>query len=223
MTFKAKIEASEIERLSVAEFGGEICVIDHISEEYFKAVEYLKKQKILGFDTETKPTFTANERRNRVALLQLSGADKAFIFRLIKLGIPDELAKILSNARIKKVGAAVHDDIKGLQHYKQFVAKGFVDLQKIGKDYGIEEKSVRKMAGIILNLRVSKSQQLSNWESNELSHGQIQYAAIDAWACREMYVKLIAEKAKVEENPKAKVEEKPNTKAKAKQKETICQ
>ena len=103
MTFKAKIEASEIERLSVAEFGGEICVIDHISEEYFKAVEYLKKQKILGFDTETKPTFTANERRNRVALLQLSGADKAFIFRLIKLGIPDDLAKILSNARIKKV------------------------------------------------------------------------------------------------------------------------
>ena len=93
---------------------------------------------------------------------------------------------------IIKVGAAVRDDIHGLNWYSSFEAGGFADLQTIAEKFGIEEKSVRKMSAIILGIRVSKSQQLSNWESSRLSDAQLRYAAIDAWVCRQMYLKLMS-------------------------------
>ncbi len=191
MSFQSTISPEEIEKLEQADFKGEITVVDSLNEDYLNALEYLKKQRVLGFDTETKPSFHANERRNQVALLQLSGEEKAVLFRLTCIGLPEELIEILSNKKIIKVGAAIHDDIKGLQHYKKFEAGGFNDLQVIGKEWGITEKSVRKMAAIILKLRVSKSQQLSNWEIPQLSNSQAQYAAIDAWVCLKMYLKLL--------------------------------
>lgn len=103
----------------------------------------------------------------------------------------------MADKRIIKAGAAVHDDIKGLQKLRDFVPGGFVDLQKIVWEYGIKDKSVKKMAGIILGFRISKTQQLSNWEAETLSESQCKYAATDAWVCREMYLKLM----KSEKNP----------------------
>lgn len=192
MTFNPKISPEEIEKLKQAEFHGEVHIIDTLGHEYDLAIEYLGNHKIIGFDTETKPVFQANSKRNGVALLQLSGPDKAFIFRLTSLGMPESLCKILSTKKIIKVGAAVNEDLRGLLRYTTFVPKGFVDLQHIGMNWGISEKSVRKMAAIILGVRVSKSQQLSNWEADELSPGQINYAAIDAWVCQQMYLKLLS-------------------------------
>ena len=104
------------------------------------------------------------------------------------------VARILANKNIVKVGAAVHDDIRGLQHYMKFEAAGFVDLQKIVYEWGIRDKSVKKMAAIILGCKISKTQQLSNWEAPELSQPQQMYAATDAWICIEMYKKLMKSK-----------------------------
>jgi len=199
MGYLPTISPEEIGALQTAVFKGEIKVIEKESEKFRNAIEYLSKQKVIGFDTETKPMFQANAKKNGVALLQLSGAERAFIFRLHSLGLPNELCKILSSNKIIKVGAAVHDDIRGLQHYTKFTAKGFVDLQTIGMNWGIKEKSVKKMAAIILGVKISKSQQLSNWEAQELTHIQIQYAAIDAWVCRRMYVKLLSTPIVVQE------------------------
>jgi ribonuclease D len=192
MIFNPTISPEEIEKLKQAEFIGEIHVVDKLDNDYDAAIEYLRNQKIIGFDTETKPVFQANAKRNGVALLQLSGADKAFIFRLTSIGMPESLCRILATKKIAKVGAAVNEDIRGLLRYTTFTPKGFVDLQNIGINWGIKEKSVRKMAAIILGMRVSKSQQLSNWEAEELTHGQINYAAIDAWVCQQMYLKLLS-------------------------------
>lgn len=192
MNYKETITPEELEKLPVAEFDGEIFLVEGQDETYQMAIEYLGKQKIIGFDTETKPSFTANTKRNSVALLQLSGRDKAFIFRLHALGLPMELAAILSSSKVIKVGAAVNDDIKGLQRISKFTPKAFVDLQSIAANWGVLEKSVRKMAAIIIGVRVSKSQQLSNWESSELSNAQLNYAAIDAWICQKMYLKLLS-------------------------------
>ena len=192
MIFNPTISPEEIEKLKQAEFIGEICVVDKLDNDYDAAIEYLRNQKIIGFDTETKPVFQANAKRNGVALLQLSGAEKAFIFRLTSIGMPESLCRILATKKIAKVGAAVNEDIRGLLRYTTFTPKGFVDLQNIGMNWGIKEKSVRKMAAIILGMRVSKSQQLSNWEAEELTHGQINYAAIDAWVCQQMYLKLLS-------------------------------
>lgn len=192
MIYKESITPQELESLPVAQFKGEITLVESLDKNYYDAIDYLSRQKIIGFDTETKPCFTANSKRNSVALLQLSGKERAFLFRLHSLGLPKELASILSSPKIFKVGAAIHDDIKGLQRHTKFVSKGFVDLQSVAINWGIKEKSVRKLAGIILGVRVSKSQQLSNWESQELSPAQLNYAAIDAWVCQKMYLKLLS-------------------------------
>ena len=95
------------------------------------------------------------------------------------------------NPGIVKVGAAIHDDVRGLQKYAGFKPQNFVDLQNIVWEYGIRDKSVKKMAAIILGVKISKAQQLSNWEAETLSGSQLRYAATDAWVCREMYLRLL--------------------------------
>ena len=192
MTFKATILPEEIEKLKSAEFTGEVIIVDKLDDIFDSAVEYLSTQKIIVFYTETKPVFQANSKRNGVALLQLASSTKAFIFRLTELGMPEKLCKILATKKIIKVGAAVNEDIRGLQRYTKFIPRGFVDLQTIGENWQIKEKSVRKMAAIVLGVRVSKSQQLSNWEAETLSDAQVNYAAVDAWVCRQMYLKLLS-------------------------------
>ena len=124
-------------------------------------------------------------------MLQLSGPDRAYLFRINVIGMHRRLCNLLSNAKVIKVGAAVTDDIRGLQRYQEFTPRAFVDLQKIVGDYGIRDRSVKKMTAIILGFRISKAQQLSNWEADTLSEPQIRYAATDAWVCREMYLKLM--------------------------------
>ncbi len=185
--FQISVQPEEIEKLNLAAFEGKITVIDKPGQDFEHAISYLSRQRIIGFDTETKPCFTNSQPKSGVALLQLSGAKEAFLFRIKHLGMHERICRILSNEKIIKVGAAVHDDVRGLQRYRQFEAKGFVDLQKIVWEYGIKDKSVKKMSAIILGVRISKTQQLSNWEAEALSDSQCLYAATDAWVCREMY------------------------------------
>lgn len=189
--YKISVSPEEIGALDLASFPGTIEVIDTDGEAFHRALRYLKRQRVLGFDTETRPTFTPEQHANGTALLQLSGSGKAFLFRLQTLGLPRPLASILANPSIIKVGAATLDDVRGLQKLTKFVPKGFVDLQNIVWEYGIRDKSVKKMTAIILGVKISKAQQLSNWEAEHLSESQQRYAATDAWVCREMYLKLM--------------------------------
>jgi Ribonuclease D len=192
MRFAKKITSEELDAMEIAAFAGDIKVISTQNEDFEEAIEYLSSQHFIGFDTETKPCFIPKVPRNRMAILQLATHERAFIFRLQQLGVPNKLAELMSNPFVMKIGAAVHDDIKGLQGYTQFTPKGFIDMQKLCDEFGIEEKSVRKMAAIILGVRVSKSQQLSNWESSQLSDAQLRYASTDAWVCLRMYEELKA-------------------------------
>ena len=200
--FKESITPQEIEKLEYASFPGKIYVIDSVGAEFNRAIAYLRSQKVIGFDTETRPTFTPSQPRYGVALLQLSGPDKAFLFRVNCMGMHRRLCNLLASDKIIKVGAAIHDDIKGLQRLKEYVPAGFVDLQKIVCEWGIRDKSVKKMAAIIMGIRISKSQQLSNWEAERLSDAQALYAATDAWVCREMYLRLMRE----EKNPLVEID-----------------
>ena len=193
--YKISVSPEEIETLEPAGFPGRIKVIENVGLDFLAAVRYLKKQTVLGFDTESRPCFSSGQPHYGVSLLQLAGADKAYLFR-IKLmgGIPKALRAILSDEGIIKVGAAVNDDVRGLEKYQDFPPKNFIDLQKIVWEYGIKDKAVKKMAAIILGIRISKTQHLSNWEAEKLSDAQKAYAATDAWVCREMYLKLMASK-----------------------------
>jgi ribonuclease D len=190
--FQISISPEEISALELASFPGEIVLVDREGEELDQALRYLKRQRVLGFDTETRPTFSPDQHSTGTALLQLSGGGKAFLFRLKKIGLPRPLAAILANPSIIKVGAATLDDVRGLQKITQFSPRGFVDLQSIVNEYGIRDKSVKKMTAIILGVKISKAQQLSNWEAEHLSESQQRYAATDAWVCREMYLRLMA-------------------------------
>ncbi len=190
--YKSSISPEEIAALEMISFPGEIHVIEKQGQDFDDAVSYLSSKPIIGFDTETRPVFSPEQHSNGTALLQLSGKGKAFLFRLQKLGLPRQLSAILSNPDIIKVGAATADDIRGLQRIRLFKAAGFVDLQTIVGNYGITDKSVKKMTAIILGSKISKAQQLSNWEAPVLSASQQKYAATDAWVCLEMYMKLIS-------------------------------
>lgn len=194
VSFKESISAEELDKLELASFPGKIFVVDTVGAEFNRAVNYLRSQKIIGFDTETRPCFSPDQPRYGVALLQLSGPERAYLFRIKSLGMHRRLRNLLSNDRIIKVGAAVNDDIRGLQRYAEFTPNAFVDLQKIVPDFGIRDKSVKKMTAIILGFKISKSQQLSNWEADTLSEAQTKYAATDAWVCREMYLRLMQSK-----------------------------
>lgn len=191
--YKISISPEEIEQLPPVSFPGKIEVIDSIGLDFFRAIRYLKRQTVIGFDTESRPCFSPGQPHYGVSLLQLSGKERAFLFRIKLMGdIPKALRKILSDENIIKVGAAVNDDVRGLEKHHDFTPKAFVDLQKNVWEYGIKDKSVKKMAAIIMGIRISKTQQLSNWEAEKLSDAQQAYAATDAWVCREMYLKLLS-------------------------------
>jgi len=189
--FQETITPEEIEPLELAAFPGPIHVISQPGAELDHAIAHLGAQRFVGFDTETKPVFQPHQPRPHTALLQLSSETEAFLFRLHDLGLPQEIADIMADPHITKIGAAVGEDIRGLQHFCRFEPHRFMDLQSFGEQYGIKEKSVRKMAAIILGRKVSKAQQCSNWEANPLSDAQLVYAATDAWICVKMYKALL--------------------------------
>lgn len=170
-------------------FEGSITIVDTL-EQVPDAAAALTACSILGFDTETKPSFTRGEHHH-VALLQLSTDKEAFLFRLDKIGLPNELLPILENPFKLKIGAAVADDIRGLQKHNKFKPGGFVDLQNMMVHYGVQDKALKKMAALILGIQISKSQQTSNWEADPYTPEQILYAATDASVCREIFFELI--------------------------------
>ncbi len=186
-----KISKTELNELPLVNFDGTIHCIKS-DKDVAKAIKTLKKSKVIGFDTETKPNFIKGvSNSNKVALLQLSTLNDAFLFRLHDVKLIEDIFTILSDKKIIKVGAAVHDDIKALNKLKAFTPNNFVDLQKIVEQYGIGDKSLRKLTGLILKKRLSKTQQLSNWEKEDLEIGQQNYAATDAWVCVKIYNELV--------------------------------
>lgn len=186
--FQETITVEEIQDYELSWFRGRIVVVDNY-ETFKKVMPELMHEKIIGFDTETKPSFKKGHR-NKVSLIQLSTASLACLFRINMIGLPEELASLLANPEVIKAGVAIHDDIKVLKKIKKFEPSGFVDLQKFVKDFGIQSSGLKKLTAIVLGFRISKRQQVTDWEAEELSEPQQVYAATDAWVCREIYKKL---------------------------------
>ncbi|HQQ96729.1 MAG TPA: 3'-5' exonuclease [Cyclobacteriaceae bacterium] len=187
---KTNISNDEINLLPLGAFEGEIVVVED-GDEVHTAIREISHHKKVGFDTETKPVFVRGHF-NQVAILQIALPNKVFIFRLKATGVTPEMAGFLSNSGIEKVGVAVRDDIKALQHLRPFTPGGFVDLAPMAKAAGLEVESVKKLTGLLLGFRISKSAQTSNWEADVLNDKQISYAATDAWVCLQIYDVLIS-------------------------------
>ena len=183
--FRANIEKSEVAQMPNTLFSGRIITID-TPDDAEKAVLALSRESIVGIDTETRPSFRKGVHYN-VSLLQISTLETCFLFRLNRIGMPKPLIELLENNGITKVGLSLHDDYQALNKRKRFTPANFLDLQKYVTRFGIEEKGLQKMYAIVFGERISKSQQLTNWDADVLTDKQKLYAATDAWACLRIY------------------------------------
>lgn len=189
----SKFDKKKIPELPRVLFDGRIIVV-LTPEEAEKAVDYLMKSEVLGFDTETKPVFKRG-KQNKVALLQVSNEDTCFLFRLNRIGLCPAVVRLLETTKVKKIGLSWHDDLASLHKRGDFEAKGFFELQDHMKELGILDMSLAKLYANIFGERISKREQLSNWESEVLTEKQKGYAATDAWACVKLYKEYLRLKA----------------------------
>ncbi len=182
------MDSEALNQLPVCSVNGRIIVIDSpVGVE--AAIAELRHEGLIGFDTETRPSFTKGVRYS-ISLLQLATRTTAYLFRLQMIGLNEPLKALLEDPSVIKVGLSTHDDFHSLQRWMPCAPKGFIELQQYVKAFGIEDMSLQKIYAIVFGERISKTQQLSNWELNPLTPAQCKYAAIDAWACLFIYYKM---------------------------------
>ena len=184
---KNKLSKTEINSLPLRYYNGPIRIIQ-TAEQAKDACTILIKEKLLGFDTETRPAFNKGQSY-LPSLLQLAGTKVVYLFQLSKCGLPDSITNLLSNVNIIKSGVAIDQDLIELQQILNFKPGGFIDLGDIARSNGLPHHGLRGLAAFLLNFRISKSSRTSNWSANQLTKKQIKYAATDAWLGRELYLK----------------------------------
>ncbi|MDE6547374.1 MAG: 3'-5' exonuclease domain-containing protein 2, partial [Muribaculaceae bacterium] len=177
---EVSISKEQLAALPPAQFQGTITIIDD-PETVESAVSRLRESDLIGFDTETRPSFKKGQSFN-VALLQLASDNECFLFRLNKIGMPEPLKALLEDKTLQKVGLSLHDDFRNLHKKYEFEPDGFIELQQYVTQWNITDKSLSKLFGILFGKRISKSQRLSNWEAEQLAESQQNYAALDAQA-----------------------------------------
>jgi ribonuclease D len=191
--FPKQITKEEVNELPLKKYEGRVSVITE-ADALAGAIQLIREHDVLGFDTETKPAFRKGVR-HMVSLLQIAIPDLVYLIRLNHLGFTRELSDLFGDPQIKKVGISIRDDLKHMEqlsskHHIPFVPDNIVELNEVASELGVENAGVKKLTGIFMKFRVSKSQQTSNWENLQLTEKQIRYAATDAWVCLEIYNRL---------------------------------
>ena len=188
--YQNEISKEEVAALDLIQFEGPIYLIDSM-EAFEREIDRIARQPVLGFDTETRPSF----KKGKVyptSLIQIASKDQAWILRVNRIGYPGRLLDLLSGEIPMKIGLGLQDDLRRLRADFQFEPGGFLDLQNYVQAFRIDEKGLKKISGIVLNRRISKSQQVSNWDADVLSEAQLRYAATDACVCLMIYNSLRA-------------------------------
>lgn len=170
-------------------FSGRIVVV-LTEREAVKAVDYLLSQDLLGVDTETRPTFRKGPMHH-VALLQVSSREVCFLFRLNQLKLSPSVKRLLEDTTVPKVGLSLTDDLHQLRRLGDFEPGSFIELQQRVREIGVEDMSLQKLYANFFGEKISKRQQLTNWEADILTEQQKGYAATDAWACLMLYEELM--------------------------------
>lgn len=179
-----------VQVMPVAAFEGEVIVVDR-EKQVHEAVEYLRTQQVIGVDTEARPSFQRGIHYP-TALVQIASHERCYLFRLTHVGMPQELADLFADEKIRKVGLAFKDDINGLRKRRNFVPANCVDVQSMVAKYGILDLGLQKIFAICFGKKISKTQQLTNWENSHLTPEQARYASTDAWATLLIYEDLMA-------------------------------
>lgn len=188
ITYEHTIAKDVIAELPVEQFPGRIIVLT-TEKEANKAVDYLLKFPVVGFDTETRPSFKKGQSY-KVSLLQVSTDDTCFLFRLNHMGFPTSIAEFFASTEVMKVGLSLRDDFNALRKRANIQPDNYIDLQSLVGNFGIEDVSLQKIYAILFQKKISKGQRLTNWEAEALTDSQEKYAALDAWACLQIYKEL---------------------------------
>lgn len=179
--------------MPLAAFEGEVIVVDK-PEMVADAIAYLRRQRVIGVDTEARPSFQRGIHYP-TALVQIASHERCYLFRLTHIGMPEALAALFANPKICKVGLAFRDDINGLRRRRNFTPANCVDIQKLVAQYGILDLGLQKLFAICFGKKISKTQQLTNWENSHLTPEQARYASTDAWATLLIYEDLLKHEA----------------------------
>lgn len=190
--FSHRIAKELLQSMPLTHFEGEVIVVDKM-KQVPQAVAYLSQFDVLGVDTEARPSFKRGVHYP-TALLQIATHERCYLFRLTHIGMPPLLASLFANESICKVGLAFKDDLHGLRRRRNFVPKNCVDIQSLVNQYGILELGLQKIFAICFAKKISKAQQLTNWEASKLTTEQALYASTDAWATLLIYKELKATK-----------------------------
>jgi ribonuclease D len=186
--FRKSITNEELERLAVNCYRGIIVMINH-RDGIVEAMKSIMQCSVCGFDTESVPSFRKGESHS-VSLLQIATKDYVYLIRINKTGVTPDIIRFFESSEICKVGIALKEDTRKLNKLHLIAFQNMIDLNEYCAKLGFENIGAKKLSALILGFRISKSQQISNWEAHELSEAQRRYAATDAWICREIYLKL---------------------------------
>ena len=189
---KRKISKAEINELPLIAWEGEIQILES-AEEMEAAASILANESHLGFDTETRPSFKKGDYYPP-ALIQLATEHCVYLFRISETETFDPLLPILESPDILKTGVAIKDDVKELRAMEDFTPNGFVEIADITVKLGYENRGLRALAGLLLQGRISKAAQVTNWARPKLDKKQVRYAATDAWISREIYRQAVTER-----------------------------
>lgn len=188
MMFPARISKEDIKELPLLRYEGNIVLVETL-DQLKNALKEIERYDMIGFDTEAKPAFTKGQY-NPVSLLQIATEEQVYLIRINKTGFTERLARLFSNEEMLKVGISIRDDIKDLQYLRPFTPASIVEVNDLAGELQIEQQGVRNLSAIFLNGRVSKNQQVTNWENEQLTASQQVYAATDAWVCYAIYTLL---------------------------------
>ena len=180
-----KLSKNEINALPLIQYEGDIEILTS-KDNIQAAINDLKNYDIIGFDTETKPTFVKGPL-NPPSIMQLACDDKVYIFQFDNDEIFKQLSLILSNKNITKCGVSVDRDLIELMYLSPFDPISFIDLGNIAREKEIPHHGLRGLVAMFLKHRISKGSQTSDWSRIILSDSQISYAATDAWVSLELF------------------------------------
>ncbi|MDD4848846.1 MAG: 3'-5' exonuclease domain-containing protein 2 [Bacteroidales bacterium] len=189
MILNKSIDKEQIKQYPLQHYEGDIVVVNTM-EHFLEVFPQICQCSICGIDTETLPCFKKGGKLHPVALLQVATDHCVYLIRLCKIGFNQYITDFFENQNICKIGIGCADDLHALRRLGNISPKNMIDLNTYCKQLGFESIGAKKLTALILGFTISKRQQTSNWENEELSNAQIQYAATDAWICREIYLKL---------------------------------
>lgn len=182
------ISREEMAALPIRRYEGEVCLVA-TRAQLGQALDDLRGESAVGFDTETRPAFRKGES-HLPCLVQTATARAVYLFQLARMDFSVQITELMGSPGITKAGVSIADDLRQLKLVFPFEQRSVLDIGDVAYMHGLKQTGLRNLAGMFLGFRIPKGTRTSNWAAPRLSAQQVNYAATDAWACRELYLRF---------------------------------